>query len=427
MKHIIIYFLIFLSFTGHPIKAQEKVKPLTLLTEKAISVNPEIKKLKARWEAARQNIRIGTNLADPELNIGIINVPVNTFSLNQEAMTAKIAGITQRIPYPGSLKAKAKVKSMDTAIITRQIEDLKNRIIYQVSFLYYNLQEIRREKELTQQSIQLLKQISNVVKRKYEVGSATLQQIIQVEVRITQLKDKLQSLSGDENDQEAQINALLYNKTNTKIKTGAIENTGAFNLKADSLLETAKNYRPLLNEIQLFKKKADLIKKEARYAFYPNFKVGIQYSQRGFKSLSGINYPDFLGVVVGISIPVNYGGKKTAKVNKAKYLQEEYIQQYNTSIQTLRQNFGKLISLLKSLKERESLLAETLLPQSIQSYKASLADYQVNKIDFVNVIQAEDNILKVKTSIAKLRTNYKKKLAQIEFLSGKNIIQINKK
>ncbi len=427
MKHIIIYFLIFLSFTGHPIKAQEKVKPLTLLTEKAISVNPEIKKLKARWEAARQNIRIGTNLADPELNIGIINVPVNTFSLNQEAMTAKIAGITQRIPYPGSLKAKAKVKSMDTAIITSQIEDLKNQITYQVSFLYFNLQEIRKEKELTQESIQLLKQISNVVKRKYEVGSATLQQIIQVEVRITQLKDKLQSLSGDENDQESQINALLHNKTNTKIKTGTIEKTGDFNLKTDSLLATAKNYRPLLHEIQLFKTKAELIKKEARYTFYPNFKVGIQYSQRGFNSLSGINYPDFLGVVVGISIPVNYGGKKTAKIKKAKYLQEEYIQQYNTSIQTLRQNFGKLTSLLESLKERESLLAETLLPQSIQSYKASLADYQVNKIDFVNVIQAEDNILKVKTSIAKLRTNYKKKLAQIEFLSGKNIIQINKK
>jgi len=50
-----------------------------------------------------------------------------------------------------------------------------------------------------------------------------------------------------------------------------------------------------------------------------------------------------------------------------------------------------------------------------------MADYQVNKIDFVNVIKAEDDILKIKTELAKLRTNYTIQVAQLEFLTGSRL------
>ncbi|HKK40916.1 MAG TPA: TolC family protein, partial [Bacteroidales bacterium] len=179
-----------------PLLAQNQDNSLHGLIEQAEKVNPEISMLQARFNAARENIDVGTHLPDPVASLGIMNVPTNTFSMNQEAMTGKVLGLSQAIPFPGSLKAKAAVKSVDTLIIRQQIDDKINQIQDQVSGLYYSLQETREDISLTKESLDLLQQISLVAKRKFEVGTASLQNVIEVEVQKTRLQDKIETLNG---------------------------------------------------------------------------------------------------------------------------------------------------------------------------------------------------------------------------------------
>ncbi|MBE0649456.1 MAG: TolC family protein [Bacteroidales bacterium] len=410
--------LILILAISIPLSAQNKDNSLRSLIEQAEKMNPNLSMLQTKLEAAMENIQVGTHLPDPVATLGFIGVPTNTFSLNQEAMTGKVLGVTQPLPFPGSLKAKAAVKSMDTLIIRQQIEDVTNQIREQVSELYYSLQENRKDVQLTRESLDLLKQISLVAKRKFEVGTASLQNVIEVEVQKTHLQDKIEALNGEEMALQAQLNGLLLQSDSIYIPTEKILPISGQNFQTEELLNMAEKNRPVLKEIKLNETKAGLMEKEARYAFYPNFKVGVQYTQRTFNDATGMNYPDLLGVLVGVTIPINYGGNKTAQVNSARYQQDAYKQQYQFSLQVLQQHFGAINAQLKSLKNREKLLSSTLLPQAIQSYQAALADYQVNKIDFVNVMKAEDQILKIKTELANIRTSYSKNLSKLEFLSG---------
>lgn len=422
MKNIKIIGVLFLIISGWTLSAQQTADPLNSLVQQAVKVNPKLNMLQQKMKAARENIHVGTHFADPVVSLGLLNVPTNTFSLNQEAMTGKVINLSQAIPYPGALKAKADVKAMDTLLIKEQISDLKNQIIQQVSTLYFGLQETRREMVLAHESSDLLRQISLVAKRKFEVGTASLQNIISVEVELTRVNDKIEALKGEENELQAQLNALLLRNDKTEVATAAISSIPQSSPTSTKLLKEAEKSRPYLQGIRLLERKTSLQQKEARFAFYPNFKVGIQYSQRSFNRTTGINYPDFLGVVVGLNIPINYGGKKTAKINKYRYLQDFYKQQYQSSIQQLQQSFGKYSATLQTLKSREYLVSKTLLPQAEKAYQAAMADYQVNKIDFANVVKAEADILKIKTELAKIRTNYFKTLAQLEFLSGTKLI-----
>ena len=401
-----------------PAFAQSQDDSLNGLIQQAEKVNPSLSMLQAQLKAARENIQVGTHLPDPVANLGLMNVPTNSFSLNQEAMTGKVLGVAQAIPFPGSLKAKAAVKSMDTLIIRQQIADLVNQIQEQVSELYYNLQEKRVDVGLTKESLDLLKQISVVAKRKFEVKTASLQNVIEVEVQKTRLQDKIETLKGEESTLQAKLNGFLLRNDSVYIPTERIVPITHEHVKTDSLLALAKENRPVLKEIKFHETKAELMQKEARYTFYPNFKVGVQYTQRGFNKVSGADYKDLLGVAVGVTIPINYGGNKTAKVNRARFQQDAFSQQYQHSLQVLQQHFGAINSQMSALKKRETLLTTTLLPQALQSYQAALADYQVNKIDFVNVMRAEDQILKVKTELANIRTSYSKNLSKLEFLSG---------
>ena len=242
-----------------------------------------------------------------------------------------------------------------------------------------------------------------------------------MEVQITRVKDKIESLEGKERSVLAQLNAFLLRNDTTAIITKKISPLEILNIKTDSLLKLAAINRPMLKGIKLYENKAVLQQKAAKYTFYPNFKVGLQYTQRSYNKNTGMNYPDFLGFVVGVTIPINYGGNKRAKVDESRYLQDVYHNQFNTSLQILRQAFGDIHAKLSELKSRETLMTKTLLPQAEQAYKAAIADYKVNKIDFTNVITAEDNILKIRTELVMIRTAYYKNVARLEFLSGSDL------
>jgi len=418
-SRLMMLLIIMLSFVGTQF-GQQKNESLQDLISEAIKVSPKIKMLHSKFDVAKSSIEIGTNLPDPVLTLGVVNMPTNSFSFSQEPMTGKILGLSQAIPFPGALRSASDVKSVDTSIVHQETADLENKIKNDVSDFYFDLQLRREEIRLSRKSIVLLKQISDVVRRKFEVGTASLQNVVQVEVQITRVKDRIEVLKGKEQATLAQLNALLLRDDASKVFTIEITPIKNTNVKTAALLSLASKNRPALKSINLLVEKAKLMQRKAEFSFYPNFKFGLQYSQRDHNFATGVNFSDFLSVVVGVSLPINYGGNKTAKVDRARYLQGLYHDKFNSSLQVLQKAFGKINAKLDELESREVLIEKTLLPQAEQEYKSSIADYQVGKIDFVNVIKAEDAIIKINTELAKVRTDYQTNIAQMEFLSGTN-------
>ncbi len=416
----VLFALLFISLFVN-VTAQQKEEPLDSLITYAIQVSPKINLLHSKMNVTSSKIEQGTNLPDPMLTLGLVNMPTNSFSFTQEPMTGKTIGLTQAFPFPGGLSAKSDVIAMDTLIVEQEIEDYKNEIRKNVSTLYFNLQLVREEKVLAKESKELLKQISEVVKSKYEVSETSLQNIIQVEVQITRVQDGIESLIGKENGIIAELNALLLRESNSSIETVEILQPTFNSYSSNSLIKAANEYRPFLKGIQLSEQKSKLMENSADYNYYPNFQVGMQYTQRDYSATTGQNWNDFFSVVVGITLPLGYGSKYSSQVEEAQYLQMLYKDQYSSSIQTLNQSFGKIVAKLDELQSRDMLIDKSLLPQAEQALEASLADYQVGRIDFVNVINAENDILKIKTDLIKIRTEYSKNIAQLEFLIGKQI------
>lgn len=416
----ILFSMIFISSLC-TIKAQHESENLEILVQEAISVSPKIKMLNAKLGIASSRIEQGTNLPDPVLSMGLMNMPKNTFSFKQEPMTGKMIGITQSVPFPGGLSAAAKTKAVDTLIVNQEIADLKNEIRKDVSNLYFDLELTREKIKLTKFSKHLFKQVSEIVKRKYEVSSSSFQSIIQTEVQITRLNEKLQKLYGEENSNLSMLNTLLQRDENSEITTNYIDSINSVSLTLNSLLDEANAYSPYLKKIKLAQQKSEFQEDEAEYSYYPNFQFGVQYSQRDYSKLTGMDFTDFLSVVVGITLPLNYGGKNSAKMNEAKYQQKFYTEQYNSAVQTIQKSLNKIISKLNELNKREAIISQTLLPQAEQSLNAALTDYQVNKIDFANVVNVENDILKIRTDLAEIRTEYYKNISELEFLIGKNL------
>ncbi len=388
------------------------------LINTAIEVSPKIKMLEMKKQAAGNRIEQNSNLPDPMLTLGLANLPVNSFSFTQEPMTGKIVGLSQAFPFPGKLSEQADVNNKDVDIVEQEILDAKNEIRKNVIKSYNELLYERKAIRITNNSKDLLNNIAEVVRTKYYVSTASQQNILKVELEITNISEKIEDLKSKENSQLSMLNALLLRSDNSLISTPEFPEINFHQFTVDALIDSAVKYRPFLAGIKEVKEKEELKKSLAEYDYYPNFNLALQYSFRDKITKTNTSLNDFFTVMLGISLPLNYGGKVSSKVEETESIQELYDEQYNMSLQMLRSSFGASIAKLKSLEERIKLVSEGSLILANENLKTTLTSYQVGQVDFLNVIDAQNSLLKIENDLYRLKTDYLNEIAELEFLTG---------
>lgn len=415
MKSLVLFFLFVGIISSY---SQTNDSSLDSLINQALQVSPKIKMLKEKYNASESRIEINSNLPDPMLTLGLINLPTNSFSFTQEPMTGKIVGLSQAFPFPGKLGSVADVAEKDAEIVTKEISDSENEIKKTISQNYWELVFVRKAIDVANESKVLLKDIAEVVRANYSVSKASQQNLLKVELEITNITDRIEELKSKEKSIVSMINAQLLKDAQSYVYTNDLPSIEYLRITQGKLDSLAKSYRPFLEGIQLAKQKAALMEDLARYDYYPNFNLSLQYSFRDKIERTNTPLDDFFSVMIGLSLPLNYGGKVTAKVEEAEAMQNMYEEQYQASLQMLNGTFGSSIAKLNTLQERIKLIEEALLPQAQQTYSASLSSYQVAQIDFINVVDAQNKLYQVETNLYRLKSEYLKEINELEFLTG---------
>jgi outer membrane protein TolC len=415
MKSLVLFFLFAGIISSY---SQTNDSSLDSLINQALQVSPKIKMLNEKYNASESRIEINSNLPDPMLTLGLMNLPTNSFSFTQEPMTGKIVGLSQAFPFPGKLGSVADVAEKDAEIVTKEISDSENEIKKIISQNYWELVFVRKAIDVANESKVLLKDIAEVVRANYSVSKASQQNLLKVELEITNITDRIEELKSKEKSIVSMINAQLLKGAQSYVYTNNLPSIEYLSITQGKLDSLAKSYRPFLEGIQLAKQKAVLMEDLARYDYYPNFNLSLQYSFRDKIERTNTSLDDFFSVMIGLSIPLNYGGKVTAKVEEAEAIQNMYEEQYLTSLQMLNGIFGSSIAKLNTLQVRIKLIEEALLPQAQQTYSASLSSYQVAQIDFINVVDAQNKLYQVETNLYRLKSEYLKEINELEFLTG---------
>ena len=397
---------------------QAQTDSLQNLINLAIELSPKIKMLEMKKQAASNRIEQNSNLPNPILTLGFGNLPVNTFSFTQEPMTGKIVGLSQAFPFPGKLSEQADVNRKDVDITEQEVLDAKNEIRKNVEKNYNELMFVRKSIEVAESSKALLKNIAEVVRTKYSVSSASQQNLLKVELEITNLNEKIEYLKSKEKTQLAMLNSLLLLPVESEIHIDSFPEITFRKFTIEELIDSSKINRPFLEGIKEAQEKEVLKQSLANYDYYPNFNLALQYSFRDKIASTNTPLPDFFSVMVGISLPINYGGKVSSKVEETESMQKLYDEQYDLSLQVLRSSFGSSISKLNSLKERIKLISEGSLIQANENLKTTLTSYQVGQVDFLNVIDAQNSLLKIENDLYRLKTDYLNEIAELEFLTG---------
>jgi len=401
--------------------AQSMERSLKQLITKAIENSPEIHSFKTKIEIAELEIAQYSNLNDPVLGLGLANLPVNSLSFDREPMTGKVVSLSQSFPFPGKLSSMESVYQSEVEVAKQDLVDAKWNVRRNLLDAIFDLAIVQTKTRLLNEKRELLETLLPVIRTQYEVSKAPQQNLLLLQFNITNISDKEAELKSVEGEKKAIISGLLYEEVQTDV-SGLLEKDVDWPLSLDDLLNKAIMNKPSLLKTQILIEKSIRQEDLANYEFYPNFNLGIQYSQRDALQSTGVDLNDFISFNLGVSLPINYGGKKSAAVSKTKKLNELYKTNYENQIQWLKISLNRSLERITSLLTRQKLLAESLTASATESFKSSITGYKTGTVDFLNVIDSLNKLIELQDEQYTIRKDFHKEIALLEYLTGSELL-----
>src|SRR5207245_6458574 len=129
------------------------------------------------------------------------------------------AGITvsQEVPFPGKLKLKGEVASIEAQAEFQQYQAVQLSVISRLKQAYYRLQYTFAVSDLLARYRDLLDRLLKVTEDRYSVGRAAQQDVFKAQTQLSILETKLVKLEQERRSREAEIDSILNRAARTPV------------------------------------------------------------------------------------------------------------------------------------------------------------------------------------------------------------------
>lgn len=387
--------------------------------------NLGLAEIQARAEAmAAIPSQVGS-LPDPMISFNTLNLPTDSFDTTQEAMTQMQFSISQQIPYPGKLALKESAAYHMAEAAGMTVDEWRLKLNRDVKTLWWQLFFLDRSLDVIEINKTLLRQFIEIAQTKYKVGQGLQQDVLLAQLELSKLIDHTIQLSSARKQSSAQLNALLNQPSNTRIQ---LPNLADIDIALPQLLSTeyvlnlAEQHRPALTQQRLLIDVALDRKKSAERNLLPDFNVGASYGFRNGNNQNGSDRSDLMSFKVGINLPLFAEHKQKMAISQ----RHSEVKQQQFSLQdkwvNIQAEITSTIAEYEQAKEQVLLFKTGIIPQAHQTVASMLAGYQVNKVDFLNLIRAQITLYNYQTNEWKAISEAKSALAKLVAAVGEENI-----
>lgn len=395
---------------------------LQAAAELAVQDNPGLAQINARAQAMAAIPSQVDTLPDPVLSFNALNLPTDTFDTRQEPMTQMQFGLSQTIPFPGKLSLREQAASFEAAAALQDVAEARNWLLRNVKNTWWQIFYLDHALQIVDSNLTLLRQFIQIARTKYEVGEGLQQDVLLAQLELSKLMDQQLKLTGLRRNTAAQLNALMGKPANQPITLPEKVEKELPGLIAETdLYQQAEDYRALLaakrESINAAQSRLDLAKKD----YFPDFNVGAAYGVRD-NTLAGADRADFLSMKLSVTVPIFLASKQAKAVDQrtSELMQQKYALQDEWN--NVRMQISQGSSDYQRAKDQVILFETGIIPQARQTVASMLSGYQVNKVDFLNLVQSQVTLFNYEMQYWNAFAEAKQALAQLTAATGKDDI-----
>ena len=391
--------------------------PLSLQGAEAIALrqNPGLGALTQKIAELRHKAVAVAQLPDPHLALGAVNVPLNSFSMNQQQMSMLSVGLSQTFPSFGKLGLEgqqAGVEAQAAADTLRgqsaELVLLLRRAWLQALYTENAMATVRHQEQLEAESVQAALAL-------YRSAQGSQAEVLRAQLARDSLANDITKLQAEQASDLAQIAQIL-----NLPEPPSIEKQWP-NLPPPPTLaevEARLSGQPLLRAARAQTRVAQMGVQVAKTGYWPDVTVSVGYGQDFYPGS-----PNWLSAGVDLSLPIFPGDRQDQDVAAARAKAQQARYRYDDQHLALTQQARAAFARYESHKIQLERIDRQLLPTARNAFSATLAAYSAGRAGLNAVLRTQKDVLGYALARLQHRRDLGLYAAELDFLTTQGEMQ----
>ncbi len=385
---------------------------LTELEAAALANNPEIRVATRRVAIAETRVRSAGSLRDPEFMYRGWGTPLaKPWDLNQ---TQHMFMFNQSLPGPGKRALRTQLASEEVDQVKAELSAKKRDVTARVRKAFYDLLRNQEEVSLHDEQAALARQSSESARIKYVVGRVPQQDVLKAQIALTKLVEHLVMLEQDGGLARARLNTLMGRDPGSPLE---VQGEYSPPQKLPGLLDLEKS--ALENRAELAVASSGVQQGEARTklaqkSYTPDYNLSAGYMLMP----DGARYRNTYMAEFAVTLPWLNRGRHDAEVAEAQANLSADRAEYDNQRALVFEEIQEALIRAQSAKRLVDLYNQTLRPQAQASLKSTVAAYQADRTDFLNLLDSQNTTLDVELDYYRATSELESQIADLERAVG---------
>ena len=372
--------------------------------------NSEIQEVRLMVESLANRVPQAASLPDPMLGATAFPSPVQTAAGEQEFALS----MNQKVPWRGKLATKAGIAEEEVNAARARLAAVELKVVEQIKNAYFQLYFVQHAISIVEKDKIELERIETIVDQMYRVKrEVTQQDVLQVQVALSRIDSELVQLQQQKESAQARLARLLHISPETKPEAMDTLPPEQIVQDIDNLYELAIQSRPELHAqlatIQRDRKATCL----AELQNYPDMTFGFNWISTSSDGISPVaNGDDAFMLTLGMNLPV-YRKRLDAGVREAQTRALSNARKYDRLKDETMEGVADLFAKIKSQQETLRLFRDDIIPRQQLAFDQSRDDYQVGKVDFLQMIDNWRQLLRYHIQEKRVETDLHQTMAAL--------------
>ncbi len=370
----------------HPVIAAQASLYVDSLVTEALERNPDLKASEEQWRVMVARAEQAGALDDPIMMVGIQNGLIkDPLAFDRENMTAKVIGISQKIPFYGKRDLMEEAAEQGAEAERWIVAERRLTLQRMIKENWARLYRIDRSLETVRATILVLDDLIDLAESMYGVGTTGQQEVFQAQLQRSKIEEMRILLIEQRKSLTAVLNSLAARPQTTVYPPLQRLKPATYSFAAGRLEQLALENRPILKSLQARIEKSDAGIRLAQRDFYPDFTVSLEYMQRE-PTMNG-DGDDMYGAKLSFNLPIQQD-RRHAKVTEMEAERRKGVWGQEDVKNQIRQSIGETVARLERSQQLIRLYTQGILAQAEGAAESALAGYRTGDVEFSKVLTA---------------------------------------
>ncbi|MGH9367086.1 MAG: TolC family protein, partial [Thermoanaerobaculia bacterium] len=262
----------------------------------AVNHNPELKAMESRVQAARHRVGQAAALPDPEIEIGIKDIPPSDFSFSRDDFTMETVAARQTFPGAGKRATRRSSAEAEAAAVAAEHLAHVRSLSADVADAYFGVGELDSRIRILEESRERLKRAASSAVERYRVGRGAQADVLRANLEVTAVEERLSTLRAERRKEVARFNALQFLPPDSPVPPVALAAADPPVEAREELLRRAEEESPAVSEAIAELQRAEQESRLARLERRPDWTAMTYYARRQ-------SFEDLVGASISFNLP----------------------------------------------------------------------------------------------------------------------------